>query len=287
MAIKIISDSGCNLTKELIDKYNIDIMPIFILDGEKEYLDNIDIGSEKVLEDMKNGRVYKTAQITPETFINRFKESAQKNETIIYISLSAGISGTYENAVLAKRIVESEYPHADISVVDSRAVSGGQGLMTLEAAKMAKDNIEKEKILDRINFIKKHIEHIFTIDDIEYLYRGGRVSKSQKIMGGLLSIKPILWVEDGILKPLENVRGKNKILKSMLEIIKTKKGSTDLKKQAIIIVHANNEESALKLRDMLKEEFGVEDIIINTIGSVIGAHTGPGTVGVFFLNKNS
>ena len=106
-------------------------------------------------------------------------------------------------------------------------------------------------------------------------------------MGGLLSIKPILWVEDGILKPLENVRGKNKILKSMLEIIKTKKGSTDLKKQAIIIVHANNEESALKLRDMLKEEFGVEDIIINTIGSVIGAHTGPGTVGVFFLNKNS
>ena len=287
MAIKIISDSGCNLTKELIDKYNIEIIPIFILEGEKEYLDNIDIGSDKVLEDMKKGRVYKTAQITPEIFINRFRESTQKNETIIYISLSAGISGTYENAVLAKRIVESEYPNADISIIDSRAVSGGQGLMVLEAAKMVKENTDKENILNRIDFIIKHIEHIFTIDDIEYLYRGGRVSKSQKIMGGLLSIKPILWVEDGILKPLENIRGKNKVLKSMVEIIKRKKGSTDLKKQSIIIVHADNEESALKLEKMLKEEFGVEDVIINTIGSVIGAHTGPGTVGVFFLNKNN
>lgn len=287
MAIKIISDSGCNLTKELIDKYNIEIIPIFILEGEKEYLDNIDIGSDKVLEDMKKGRVYKTAQITPEIFINRFRESTQKNEAIIYISLSAGISGTYENAVLAKRIVESEYPNADISIIDSRAVSGGQGLMVLEAAKMVKENTDKENILNRIDFIIKHIEHIFTIDDIEYLYRGGRVSKSQKIMGGLLSIKPILWVEDGILKPLENIRGKNKVLKSMVEIIKRKKGSTDLKKQSIIIVHADNEESALKLEKMLKEEFGVEDVIINTIGSVIGAHTGPGTVGVFFLNKNN
>lgn len=287
MAIKIISDSGCNLTKELIDKYNIDIIPIFILEGEKEYLDNIDIESEEVLKNMKKGIVYKTAQITPEIFIKRFKESAQKDETIIYISLSGGISGTYENAILAKRIIESEYPNADISIIDSRAVSGGQGFVVLEAAKMVKDNIGKEKILDRINFIIKHIEHIFTIDDIEYLYRGGRVSKSQKIMGGLLSIKPILWVEDGILKPLENVRGKNKVLKSMVEIIKTKKGSTDLKKQSVIIVHANNEESALKLKDMLKKEFEIEDIIINTIGSVIGAHTGPGTVGVFFLNKNN
>ena len=286
MSIKIISDSGCNLSKELIARYNIDIIPIFILEGEKEYLDNIDITSEQVLDNMEKGIVYKTAQIIPHTYIECFSEYAKKGETIIYISLSGGISGTYENSVLAKRIVESEYPNADIYVIDSRAVSGGLGLMVLEAAKMAENNIEKEKILKRIEFIKENIEHIFTIDDIEYLYRGGRVSKAQNIVGGLLSIKPILWVNDGKLEALEKVRGKNKVLKSMIDIVKKLKGETDLKQQSIIIVHANNLESAVKLKEMMIEEFGVEDISINTIGSVIGAHTGPGTLAVFFLKKN-
>lgn len=286
MGIKIISDSGCDLPQELIERYDIDVIPIFVLEGEKEYLDKIDITSEEVFQNMRNGVVYKTAQITPEIFINKFKEYTKNNQTIIYLSLSGGLSGTYESAVLAKGVVESEYPDVDINIVDSKSASGGQGLVVLEAAKMVASNMEKEKILNRINLIIQNIEHIFTIDDMEYLYRGGRISKAQNIMGGLLSIKPILCVKEGKLEPLEKVRGKNKVLKSMINIIKNIKGDTDLSKQTIIISHADNIESALKLKDMMVKEFNIDDVIINTIGSVIGAHVGPGTVAVFFLKKN-
>ncbi|OLS02051.1 DegV family protein [Tissierella creatinophila] len=286
MTINIMSDSGCDLPQELIETYNINIIPIFVLEGEKEYLDKIDITPEKVFNDMKEGKVYKTAQITPEIFINHFREYAKKDEGVIYLSLSGGLSGTYGSALIAKGAVESEYPNADITVIDSKAVSGGQGFIVLEAAKMVKNNIEKEKIIERINKMTENIEHIFTIDDMEYLYRGGRISKAQNLIGGLLSIKPVLWVNDGILEPLEKVRGKNKVLKVIIDIIKKTKGDTDLKKQSIIISHANDIESALKLKDMMIEEFGIDEPLINTIGAVIGAHAGPGTVAVFFLKEN-
>lgn len=286
MGIKIMSDSGCDLPKELIEKYDIDVLPIFVLEGENEYLDNISITPDKVFDDMKEGVVYKTAQITPEIFINKFKKSAKNDETVIYLSLSGELSGTYGSSVLAKGAVESEYPNADINVIDSRSVSGGQGLIVLEAAKMVKDNRSKEEILERIHFLIENIEHIFTIDDIEYLYRGGRVSKAQNIIGGLLSIKPVLWVNDGKLEPLEKVRGKKKVLKVIVDLVKKTKGETDLSKQDIIINHASDLESALKLKDMMIEEFGIKEPLINSIGAVIGAHTGPGTVAVFFLKEN-
>nr|WP_300005189.1 DegV family protein [Tissierella sp.] len=286
MGIKIISDSGCDLSKELIEKYEIDILPIFVLDGEKEYLDNVNITSDKVFKDMKEGVVYKTAQITPEIFINKFKESIEKNEKIIYISLSGGLSGTYTSSVLAKESIEAKYPDSDVEVIDSRAVSGGQGLMVMEAARMAQEGRSKTEILERIRFFVENMEHIFTIDDIEYLYRGGRVSKAQKMIGGLLSIKPILWVNDGELEPIDKVRGKNKVLKSIVELVNKTKGETDLSQQDIIINHADDLESALKLKDMMIEEFGIKEPLIGSIGAVIGAHAGPGTVAVFFLKTN-
>lgn len=286
MTIRIMSDSGCDLPQELIDRYNIDIIPIFVLEGEKEYLDKIDITPSKVFDEMKKGVVYKTAQIIPEIFINRFKEYVEKDQGVIYLALSGGLSGTYGSALIAKGVVESEYPNADINVIDSKAVSGGQGFIVLEAAKMVENNIGKEKVLERIEKLVENIEHIFTIDDMEYLYRGGRISKAQNVIGGLLSIKPVLWVNDGILEPLEKVRGKNKVLKSMIDIIKKTKGDTDLKRQDIIISHADDMESALKLKDMMIEEFGIDEPLINTIGAVIGAHAGPGTLAVFFLKEN-
>lgn len=286
MGIKIITDSGCDLPKELIEKYNIDVLPIFVLEGETEYLDNINITPNEVFKGMKDGIVYKTAQITPEIFINKFKGLTVGGETVIYIALSSELSGTYGSSVLAKDTVESEYKNADISVIDSRAVSGGQGLIALEAGKMAAEGKSKEDILARVNLLIKNIEHIFTIDDMEYLYRGGRVTKAQKMIGGLLSIKPILWVNNGKLEPIEKVRGKNKVLKSIIDLVKKTKGDTDLSKQDIVINHANDLDSALKLKDMMIEEFGIKEPSIGSIGAVIGAHAGPGTVAVFFLKEN-
>lgn len=286
MGIKLITDSGCDLPKDLVEKYNIEVLPIYVLEGENEYLDRIDISPEKVFEDMKNGIVYKTAQVTLETFMNKFREYIEKNETVIYISLSGELSGTFGSAFIAKETLDEEYPDADINIIDPKAVSGGQGLIVLEVAKMIEKGASKEEILKRIDKLIQNIEHIFTIDDIEYLYRGGRVSKAQNIIGGLLSVKPILWVKDGKLEPLEKVRGKNKVYKSMVDIIGRLKGDTDLKQQTIIIFHGNDIEAAEKLKTLIVETFGVENFIIDTIGSVIGAHSGPGTLAVFFLREN-
>lgn len=286
MAIKIISDSGCDLPKDLIEKYDIDILPLFVIKDEKEYLDKIDIKPEKVLTDMKDGMIYKTSQVMPNKFVNKFKEYVEKGDSIIYISLSSELSGTYGSSVIAKEEVLSQYRDADINLIDSRSASGGFGLIVLEAAKMVRESFSKEEIIDRIKALIENVEHIFTIGDIEYLYRGGRVSKAQNIIGGLLSIKPILWVNDGRLEPLEKVRGKNKVYKSMIDVVRRLKEDTDLSQQTIIISHGNDEKSAIKLRDMIQEEFGVQDFLINTIGAVIGAHAGPGTVAVFFLRKN-
>lgn len=286
MGIKLITDSGCDLPKQLLEKYDIDILPIFILEGDKEYRDKIDIMPEKVLEDMKNGVVYKTAQITPEAFMNKFKEYVEKEQTIIYLGLSSGLSGTYESSMLAKIALEEEYPNADINVLDTRSVSGGQGLIVLQVARMIKNNLNKDLILQKTSQLVEHIEHIFTIDDIEFLYRGGRISRAQNIIGGLLGIKPILCVRDGKLEPLEKVRGKSKVLKSIIDAISNIKADTSLKEQTILIIHGNNLDAATKLKNMIMETFQVEDVVINTIGAVIGAHAGPGTLGVFFLKKN-
>lgn len=286
MNIKLMTDSASDLPEDLIEKYDIDVLPLYVLDGDKEYLDRIEISPEKVLEDMKTGTVYKTAQVSLEAFLNKFREYLEKDQIIIYISFSSELSGTFSNAYIAKESLKTEYPNGDIVVIDSKAASGGLGFIVLEIAKMIEKGSTKDEVLERLEKLMESIEHIFTIDDIEYLYRGGRVSKAQNIIGGLLSIKPILWVDKGRLEPLEKVRGKNKVLKSMLDIIERLKGETDLKEQTIIITHGNDLEAANKLKEMMMERFGVEKFIINTIGSVIGAHAGPGTLAVFFLKEN-
>src|SRR5699024_10132952 len=154
----------------------------------------------------------------------------------------------------------------------------------LHAANMAADNKSMEEIKQYVADYAKHMEHIFTVDDLEYLYRGGRVSKTAAFVGSLLKIKPILHVEDGKLIPLEKIRGSKKVLSRMLSIMEER--GIDLQHQTIGISHGDDLETAEKLADMIKEKFGVTDIIIEMVGAVIGAHSGPGTIALFFSNKS-
>ncbi len=176
----------------------------------------------------------------------------------------------------------------DIDIVDSRSASVGFGLLVHKAGKMAKEGRSKEEILNMLDFYVKHIEHIFTVDNIEYLFRGGgRVSRTQAFVGGLLNIKPILDIpEDGTLQPREKVRGRSKVMKRMIEIMGERGGEADLKNQTIGINHGGDDiEGAMKLKEMIEERYGCTDFVINIIGCAIGAHSGPGTLSVFFLNE--
>ena len=286
MTVKILTDSGCDLPKGIIEEYDIDLIPIIVIKGEEEYLDGATITPKELYDNMRKGEVYKTAQIPPNVFEEKFEELAQKEESVIYIAFSSALSGTYQTSVIVRDSLKDKYPNLDIAIVDSKSASVGFGLLVYKAAQMAKEGKSKEEILNMLDFYINHNEHIFTVDDIEYLFRGGRVTRTQAFVGGLLNIKPILEVtRDGRLQPLEKVRGRSKVLKRMLEIMDARGKDADLKNQTIGISHGDDIEVAMKLKEMIEEKYGVTDFVINTIGCAIGAHSGPGTLALFFLNK--
>lgn len=287
MAIKILSDSGCDLPKEIIEEYNVDILPIIVNKDDKEYLDGVTIQAKEVYDGMRRGEVFKTAQIPPHAFKDKFLEYAKNGETVIYLAFSSGLSGTYQTALFVKESILEQYPDFDLEIIDTKAASGGFGLIVYHIARMAKEGKSKEEILEAIEFYKDNIQHIFTVDDMEYLFRGGRVTRTQAFLGGLLSIKPILTVVDGKLVPLEKARGKNKVFKIMLDLMRERAKEANLKEQLICITHGDDLEGAMKFKELIKEEFGSESFLINMIGAAIGAHSGPGTLSIFFFKRNS
>lgn len=286
MPIKILSDSACDLPDEILKEYDIDVLPIIVIKDDQEYFDRITIKPETVYDDMRNGQIYTTAQISANMFNEKFAEYAENKENVIYIAFSSGLSGTYQTSEIVKKMILKEYPEFNLDIVDTKAASGGFGLIVLYAAQLAKHGKTKSEILKAIECFKSSIQHIFTVDDIEYLFRGGRVSRAQALVGGLLNIKPILNVEDGKLIPLEKVRGRNKVYKIILNIIEKRSKDVDLRDQIICITHGDDLEEALKIKSMIEERFGVKNFLINTIGAAIGAHSGPGTLAVFFLDKD-
>ncbi|NLJ77758.1 MAG: DegV family protein [Tissierellia bacterium] len=286
MGVQILADSGCDLPGNVVEEYNIDLLPIIVVDDKDEYLDGVTITPKQIYDDMRKGKVYKTAQIGPKVFQEKFEQLAKEGKSAIYIALSSKLSGTYQTAALIVESLKDRYPDMDISVIDSKSASLGFGLLVHKAGVMAKEGKSKEEILDMLDFYVKHIEHIVTVDDIEYLFRGGRVSRTQAFVGGLLNIKPILEMpRDGTLVPFEKTRGRSKVLKRMIEIIGERGGKADLKNQTIGICHGDDIEGATKLKEMIMEEYGCTDFIIGMIGAAIGAHSGPGTLTVYFLNE--
>ncbi|NLW39420.1 MAG: DegV family protein [Tissierellia bacterium] len=287
MSVKILTDSGCDLPKDIIYEYDIDVLPIIVIKDDEEYLDGVTIEPKELYDNMRAGQVYKTAQIPPKMFEEKFEEYAKKGENVIYIAFSSGLSSTYQTSVLVRDSLKEKYPDLNIDIVDSKSASVGFGLLVHKAAEMAKEGKSKEEILKMLDFYVQHIEHIFTVDNIEYLYRGGRVTRTQAFVGGLLNIKPILDIpRDGTLRPIEKVRGRKKVLAKMIELMKERAAKADLKNQIIGINHGDDIEGATKLKEMIQEEFGCSQFIINIVGCAIGAHSGPGTLSVFFLNKN-
>lgn len=284
MGVKIITDSAAGLPVELLQAYDIDLIPLRVYDeAETEYLDGVTLESVTLLQKMREGAVYRTSLPSLETFQEKFVSYAKEGNPCIYLAFSSELSGTYQSSVVIKEEVKETYVDLDLEIIDTKCASLGQGLVVLEAAKMAKDGASKEDILNRVDFLMNHMEHIFTVADLQYLVRGGRLSKVAGFIGGLLNIKPILNVEEGKLVPLEKVRGKKKVLSRIVDIMEER--GKDLKGQTIGMTHGDDLETAEALKALITERFGCEVFIVNTIGAAIGAHTGPGVITLFFLNE--
>ncbi|MEW9674990.1 DegV family protein [Lentibacillus sp. L22] len=282
MKVKILADSACDLSEKHYNEFNIEMIPLTVHLDEKDYLDGQTISPKTVYDAMREGKVPKTSQPSLQVFKDVFTSYAEINQPCIYLSFSSELSGTYQTAKIAEQEIKEEYPESSIHVMDTKCASLGCGLIVLRAAKMANDGANVKDIWDMANFYASHMEHIFTVDNLEYLYRGGRVSRTAAFVGSLLKIKPVLHVDDGKLVPLEKIRGAKKLLNRMIEIAEQR--GVHLENQVIGIVHGDDLERAEKLAELVKEKLHPKDLKIEMIGAAIGAHSGPGTLAVFCLN---
>jgi len=285
MATKILTDSAADLPQDILDAYEIDVASLHVYCDNQEYLDGKTIQPLQMMQEMRQGKVFKTSQVDPASFLEYFEQYAKQGDSCIYIGFSSGLSATYQSALLAKAEIQKLYPDFKLHTVDTKCASLGQGLVVYKAAQLLKAGKSFSEIVETAEFYAQHMEHIFTVDNLEYLYRGGRISRTSALVGSILSIKPVLQVEDGKLAPLEKVRGKNKVMRRMVEIMGER--GVNLAEQTIGISHGDDLTSAHKLREMIREAYGCRDFIINTIGCAIGAHAGPGTLALFFLNTKT
>ena len=283
--MRIFADSATDLPRAFFEDNNVLLAPLRVHIDEDEYEDVIGIDSSEVYTAIRAGKTPKTSQVSPELFLRYFEDLAKSGEEGLYIAFSSALSGTYSTAVMMREQLLETYPDLKLTIIDSQCASLGYGLVVKEAVRLRDEGLDIAHIIEKSRFHAEHMEHLFTVEDLDYLARGGRVSKASAFIGGLLNIKPLLHVEDGKLVPLEKIRGRKKVLKRMIDMM-DERGDT-ISKQSIALCHSDDEPTALELKQMIEERFHPKSIEIHAIGSTVGAHVGPGTMGLFFLNKLS
>ncbi|WP_347861197.1 DegV family protein [Salimicrobium sp. PL1-032A] len=282
MTVQIICDSASDLSLETLQDHGVEMVSLKVLLRDKEYDDGKNISPKEVYDAMRAGESPKTSQVTGQAFRDLFVEKIEAGIPFLYIAFSSELSGTYQSAKIVEQELREEYPDAEFDVIDTKAASLGYGLIVLRAAEKSKEGTGLEELKDLVSYHSAHMEHLFTVDDLEYLHRGGRVSKTQAFVGSLLKIKPLLHVEDGKLLPLEKVRGQKKVFKRMIDLMQER--GKDLDNQRIAISHGDSIETAEHLASMIREHHSPASIHIDLVGSAVGAHSGPGTIALFFLN---
>ena len=281
---KIITDTTADLPESYIRENELGIMVVpYIMDG-------IPQGEERKMEvkefydRMRGGMMPTTSQINPETakeYLNGFLEESRQ---LLVLSFSSGLSGTCGNVSLAAREIMEERPDCRIVVADTLCASLGEGLLVHKAVKLKKAGKSLDETAQWVEAHKENLVHVFTVDDLFHLHRGGRVSKATAIVGTLAGIKPLLHVdEQGHLTAVGKVRGRKKSLQSLVDMMEKQVGSWRDKNDCIFISHGDCAEDADYVKQLVEERFGRKDFLINEIGPTIGTHSGPGTVALFFM----
>ncbi|MEG2857282.1 MAG: DegV family protein [Clostridia bacterium] len=281
----LVSDSTCDISPELIAQLEIKIIPLTFHVGENTYLNLPDASTlpfDEFYNELRVGATVSTSQINVVEFIEEFEKLLVEGQDVLYLAFSSGLSGTCNSACIAAEDLREKYPQRRVIVVDSLAASMGEGLLAYHAAKMRQDGADIETVAQWLNDNKLHLAHWFTVDDLNHLKRGGRVSPALAFVGTLLGIKPVLHVDnDGHLIPVSKVRGRRASLDAL--VAKMKETCPNPQEQVIFISHGDAREDAEYVANAVREQMHVREVFINYIGPVIGAHSGPGTIALFFL----
>lgn len=281
----LITDSTCDLPKELADELGLVVVSLnFIING-KSYAGSLDY-KEMSIQDyyrrLRGGESSSTAQINSEEFIRAFEPILKSGKDILYIAFSSGLSGTCQSGMIAKKELEEKYPQSRVEVFDSLAASLGQGLFVYQAAKLRQNGADIDTMLKWLKENIFKVAHWFTVDDLNFLKRGGRVSTATALVGTMLGIKPVLHVDnEGHLIPVAKVRGRKQSLDLLVK--KMEESSIDPANQTVFISHGDCEADAQYVADQIRKKFGTKEFVIHFIGPVIGSHSGPGTIALFFM----
>ncbi|MDD3520184.1 MAG: DegV family protein [Actinomycetota bacterium] len=278
MSVAIVTDSSSDIPKQLVEKFDITVVPLYVLFGNDTYKDESRIISHKKFYDMirESTVMPTTSQPTPGDFLEKYKELLKKHDSIINILISKKMSGTIASAELAKK----ELPDADITIIDSEMVHMPAGFLTLKAAELASMGKSKEEVLKVIDEYKKKITVLFIPSTLEYLKRGGRIGRSKALLASLLEIKPILTLNLGEVSPFKNTRrwsqAKIELLATMENMLK------DPESAHIFVGDSDMKDEGDAMAEKIKEKFGTKEILRGDIGCIVGSHIGPGTLDVTF-----
>lgn len=280
----IIADSTNDLPVEYTKENNVEIIPLlYEIDGVS-YGKDKELSVKEFYNKMREGLPTKTAAANIVDISNRFEKCAEEGKDILFMCLSSGISSTVSNAFICKTEIEDKYPECKVKVIDSLCASGGEGMLLYRAIMNKKNGMSVEENYNNLETIKLNIVHKFTVEDLVYLQRGGRISKAAAAIGTMINLKPLLHVDnEGKLVPESKVRGRKKSLMQMVKEMEKSMGSWRDKQDVIIVCHADVEEDAKLTTDFIKEMYNPDEIIVSGITPTIGAHSGPGTIAIFFM----
>lgn len=286
---KLVTDNTVDMPEEYLLKNKIDILPLRYYVDEVEYGKDAEMDYKEFYAKMRGGNMPTTSQVNPEEAKIFLTECAKESKEILYLSFSSGLSGTYQSVCLAAKAMMIDHPDIKIKVVDSLSASMGEGLMLHKAVQLRDQNMGIEEAALAIEGMIPNLVHLFTVDDLNHLYRGGRVSRTAALLGTLVGVKPLLHVDDeGHLTMLSKSRGRKKSLRDLVDLMEERMGhwKQQNREDMVFISHGDCEEDAVYLKDLIKERFGFENFMINPIGPTIGAHAGPGTVALFFMGES-
>jgi len=287
MEYVLLIDSCSDLPREYVEENKIPFIGYNCNLSGKDYIDDFGktLAYKEFYDIVRGGEMPTTAQVNVYRYAEEFKKYLNAGKGIVYICFSSALSGSYNSALMAKEMLEEEFSNADITVIDSRCASLGEGLLVYYANELYMQGYSKEELVKWIEENKLKINHWFTVDDLNHLKRGGRVSSFGAAVGTILSIKPVLHVDnEGRLIPITKVKGRKQSLRMLVD--KFREMAVNPEEQVVFISHGDSLEDAKYVEKLILEEFKIKKIMINNIGPVIGTHSGPGTIALFFIGNN-
>lgn len=282
---KIITDSGCDLPADMLHSLNVDKVSLSVLFRGENRTDSVDIGIKELYDGLRAGEVAATAAVNPEGWAGIMEPAVQAGQDVLALAFSSGLSTTYQSAVIAAGELMEKYPGRKIYVVDTLCASLGEGLLVWYACRKRDEGMALEELRDWVEENKLHLCHWFTVDDLMFLKRGGRVSATTALVGTMLQIKPVLHVDnEGHLISVAKARGRKASIDALAKKVAELGDGYD--NETMFISHGDCAEDAEYLAQVLKGKHGVKHVHINYVGAVIGSHAGPGVLALFFLGKN-